>query len=124
VQLAESFGVPATVIGLFVVALGTSMPELATSIIAAIKHESDLALGNVVGSNLFNTLVVLPVSGIVRPIDVPAGGLLDLGVSWILVAILIPVFFLGEARLRRSTGGLLLAGYAGYAFIRIAGTWT
>ena len=121
VDLAAAFGVPATIIGLFVVALGTSMPELVTSIIAAAKGESDLALGNVVGSNLFNTLVVLPVSGIVRPIEVPAGGLADLAFSWALVAILIAIFFLGEARFTRVTGGFLVAAYLAYAAWRIVG---
>lgn len=123
VELAAAFGVPSTIIGLFVVAVGTSMPELVTSIIAAVKQESDLALGNVIGSNLFNTLVVLPVSGIVRPIEIPAGGLLDLAFSWVLVAILIPVFFLGEARLNRVAGALLVTSYLGYAAGRVAGVW-
>ena len=123
VELAESFAIPATVIGLFVVAVGTSMPELVTSIIAAFKNESDLALGNVVGSNLFNTLIVLPISGIVHPIEIPAGGLLDLAFSWLLVAILIHVFFLGEARLSRVTGALLVTGYLAYAVGRISGVW-
>jgi cation:H+ antiporter len=120
VELATGLGVPATIIGLFIVAIGTSLPELVTSIIAAIKKEPDLALGNIVGSNLFNTLVVLPASGVVRPISVPAGGILDLGVSWVLVALLIPVFFIGQARLDRGVGGALLVGYVVYAGFRIA----
>ena len=92
-----------------------------TSIIAAIKNESDLALGNVVGSNLFNTLVVLPVSGIVHPIAIPAGGLWDLAFSWLLVAALIPVFFLRQRRLSRKAGAVLLIAYLAYAAGRVAG---
>ena len=120
-KLAESLEVPATIVGLFAVAIGTSLPELVTSIIAAIKKEPDLALGNIVGSNLFNTLVVLPASGVVQPISVPAGGILDLAVSWVLVALLIPVFFVGQACLGRIVGGGLLLGYVGYAAFRISG---
>jgi cation:H+ antiporter len=121
VELASGLGVPETIIGLFIVAVGTSLPELVTSIMAAVKKEPDLAIGNIVGSNLFNTLVVLPASGIVAPVAVPSGGLLDLGVSWILVALLIPVFFVGQARLGRIFGGGLLLGYVAYAAFRIAG---
>ena len=120
-KLAESLEVPATIVGLFAVAIGTSLPELVTSIIAAIKKEPDLALGNIVGSNLFNTLVVLPASGVVQPIAVPAGGILDLAVSWVLVALLIPVFFVGQACLGRVFGSGLLLGYVAYAAFRISG---
>ena len=120
-ELAALFDVPAAIVGLFVVALGTSMPELVTSIIAAAKHESDLALGNVVGSNLFNTLAVLPISGIVQPITIPAGGLWDLAFSWLLVAVLIPVFFLRQRRLSRVAGAILVTAYLAYAASRIAG---
>ena len=120
-ELAALFDVPAAIVGLFVVALGTSMPELVTSIIAAAKHESDLALGNVVGSNLFNTLAVLPISGVVQPIAIPAGGLWDLAFSWLLVAVLIPVFFLRQRRLSRVAGAILVTAYLAYAASRIAG---
>jgi len=114
VALANALGVSANVIGLVLVAIGTSMPELVTSIIAALRKESDLALGNVVGSNLFNSLIVLPVSGLIRPIPLPPGGVTDLIVSWGLVALLIPVFYIGEARLDRKVGGFLLLAYAAY----------
>ena len=120
-ELAALFDLPAAIVGLFVVALGTSMPELVTSIIAAVKQESDLALGNVVGSNLFNTLAVLPISGVVQPIAIPAGGLFDLAFSWLLVAVLIPVFFLRQGRLSRKAGALLIAAYLAYAAGRVAG---
>jgi cation:H+ antiporter len=116
--LAERIGISETIIGLFVVAVGTSLPELATSIIAAARRESDLALGNVVGSNIFNSLIVLPVSAMFRNIPVPQGGVGDLVVSWSLAALLIPVFIYGEARMGRKTGFFLLAVYFGYAILR------
>ncbi|MBT8063751.1 MAG: calcium/sodium antiporter, partial [Gammaproteobacteria bacterium] len=68
VALSEQLGISTALVGLFVVAVGTSMPELITSIIAAVRKESDLALGNIIGSNFFNSLVVLPASGLVGAI--------------------------------------------------------
>ena len=120
VGLAEHLGISATTIGLFVLAIGTSLPELVTSIIAAARKESDLALGNVIGSNLFNSLLVLPVSSMITPVAVPRGGVVDLLVSLGLAAFLVPVFFLGEARLGRVAGGFLLLVYGAYAMVRIA----
>ena len=119
VALASHLGVSATVVGLYVVAVGTSMPELVTSIVAARRGESDLALGNVVGSNFFNSLMVLPASGIISQIPVPRGGIGDLALSLVLAALLIPIFILGEARLTRRIGVLLLLLYFGYAAFRI-----
>jgi cation:H+ antiporter len=119
VALAGHLGVSATVVGLYVVAIGTSMPELITSIVAARRGESDLALGNVVGSNIFNSLMVLPASGLISQIPVPRGGIGDLALSLVLTGLLIPIFFLGEARLSRKTGAFLLLLYFGYASLRI-----
>jgi cation:H+ antiporter len=119
VALSTELGVPAAVVGLFVVAIGTSMPELATSIIAAIKKESDLALGNIIGSNIFNSLVVLPASGVVAAIKVPEGGVGDLVVSWVFAALLVPIFYLRRGRLGRGFGVLLIAGYLAYAVYRV-----
>ena len=75
VALATQLGVSTAIVGLFVVAIGTSMPELVTSAIAAARKESDLALGNIIGSNIFNSLVVLPASGVIASVPVPPGGL-------------------------------------------------
>ena len=122
VTFAEAIGIPAAIVGLFVVSLGTSMPELVTSIIAALRNESDLALGNVVGSNIFNSLVVLPVSGLIGKVNVPAGGVGDLVMSWLLAAMLVPIFFLGNGRLGRGVGAMILIAYLAYALIRIART--
>jgi cation:H+ antiporter len=118
VSLSDLLGVSPTLVGLFVVALGTSVPELVTSVIAIIYKESDLAVGNVVGSNLFNSLVVLPAGGLIDPIVIPNGGLSDLVFSWLLTAALIPIFIFGKARLGRGTGSLLLGAYIVYAGLR------
>lgn len=120
VEIADHLDIPATIVGLFLVAVGTSMPELVTSIIAASRGESDLALGNVVGSNIFNSLVVLPASGLISQIPVPVGGIGDLLVSLALTAFLIPIFIYRDATLSRRTGVVLLLAYFGYAFVRIS----
>ena len=120
VSLATAMGVSATVIGLFVVALGTSMPELVTSVIAAMRREPDLVLGNVVGSNIFNSLIVLPTSAVITNVSVPESGVTDLLVSWGFVVLLIPFFILGEARLSRAAGVFLLVLYVLYVVSRLA----
>ena len=119
--LAARFEVSPTIVGLFVVAIGTSLPELVTSVVAALKRESDLALGNVIGSNLFNTLFVLPSSGLIAKIAIPEGGIADLAMSWLFAVILIPLFFIGSGRLGRMSGFVLLLVYVGYAYFRIQG---
>ena len=120
VSLASALGISSVLIGLFVVAVGTSLPELVTSVVAAIRGESDLALGNVVGSNIFNTLFVLPVSALVRPVDIPEGGVIDLIFSFVLAAVIVPVFLMGQARLGRTTGAAILLIYFAYVIIRSA----
>jgi len=119
VSLAGQLGISATIVGLFVVAIGTSMPELVTSVVAALRKEPDLALGNVVGSNIFNSLLVLPSSAVITEVSIPRGGVTDLLVSWGLVVLLIPFFVFGKAQLGRAAGALLLAIYLGYALARL-----
>jgi cation:H+ antiporter len=119
VELAAILNVPSAIVGLFVVAAGTSLPELVTSIIAALRREPDLALGNVIGSNLFNGLAVLPVTALVRPVVVPDGGLLDLAVSFMFAVVLIPIFYVGRARLGRGVGCVFLIAYLAYAVTRL-----
>ena len=121
VLFAARLGVSPAIVGLFVVAVGTSMPELVTTIIAAVRGEPDLALGNVIGSNIFNSLLVLPVSGAIAQIPVPTGGVGDLVLSWLLAASLIPLFLFGRAYLGRGTGVVFLLVYVGYAIYRILG---
>jgi cation:H+ antiporter len=97
------------------------MPELVTSVIAAIKKESDLALGNIIGSNIFNVLIVMPAAGVINGIVVPNGGVSDLVISWLFAASLVPIFYIGTARLGRRAGVLFIFAYLTYAIIRIKG---
>ena len=117
VTLAHSFGVSDLVVGLTVVAIGTSLPEMASSVIAARKQEHDIALGNVLGSNLFNTLAVVGIAGAIHPAAVP-GGILsrDLPVMVLLTLSLFAIGygFRGPGRINRIEGGLLLAAFLAY----------
>lgn len=119
IGLAARLQIDSAKVGLFILAIGTSLPELAASIIAAVRKESDLAVGNVVGSNIFNALMVMPTSGLVGEIAVPGGGAIDLVFSWFLAALLIPVFILGKARVGRYSAVLILLMYAAWAAIRV-----
>lgn len=118
-ELAAILGVSVSVIGLFVVAVGTSLPELVTSITAALRKEPDLCVGNVVGSNLMNGLFVLPAGALVYPISVPAFGLVDLIFSFVLTSALIPIFIFGRSRLGRPVGTLLIVVYFAYLVLRL-----
>ncbi len=111
---AEKLGVTETLIGLTIVAVGTSMPELITSIMAAARGKSDLALGNVVGSNLYNILVILGATALVRPVTIPARVIcFD---NWIMMAATaaLIVFALTRNKIERWEGALLITGYAAY----------
>ncbi len=116
--IAQILGVPEVVVGIFIVAVGTSLPELVTSAIAAYKDETDLALGNIVGSNIFNSLVVLPAAGIIQPLPIPDGGALDLAMGFIFVLVMIPLFIARNARLGRNEGLALLGTYVAYLVYR------
>ena len=120
-ELARALGVQPMIVGMVIVAIGTSMPEFVTSIIAAMNKESDLCVGNVVGSNIFNGLVVLPISALVRPLPIPAGGLVDVAMSLLLAGVIILVFFVGRAHMNRMVGLVLLSCYLAYMGFRIAG---
>ncbi|MFU8888991.1 MAG: calcium/sodium antiporter [Trueperaceae bacterium] len=112
--LALIWGVPERVIGLTLVALGTSLPELASSLVAALRRETDIILGNVIGSNLFNLLAVLGTAAVVHPIEVPVAGLrLDLVIMLGFALAVVPLMLLGR-RLGRRDGALLLAAYLTY----------
>lgn len=122
VELATAWGVNEAVIGLTIVAAGTSLPEVVTSIVATIKGERDIAVGNVVGSNIFNILCVLGISGLVSPIPLLAGEQLagfDIPVMLGVAALCVPVFFIGSV-LSRIEGFLFLALYIAYVWVLIA----
>ncbi|NCC30318.1 MAG: calcium/sodium antiporter, partial [Gammaproteobacteria bacterium] len=117
VEIAHALGVSDLIIGLTIVAVGTSLPELASSIIAARKGEHDLALGNVIGSNLFNTLAVVGIAGAIHPMLVPPEVISrDMMVMGLLTLslFLIGYGFRGLGRINRVEGMLLLACYVGY----------
>jgi len=113
ITLARLFGVSEAVIGLTIVAAGTSLPELATSLVAALKKEPDISVGNIIGSNIFNTLAVLGGAGAVRPLTASGITWADLGVFGLASCLAFP-FFKSGFRLSRLEGGLLLALYAAY----------
>ncbi|MDD3081655.1 MAG: calcium/sodium antiporter [Desulfobacterales bacterium] len=117
VKIAHGFGVSDMIIGLTVVAVGTSLPELASSISATRKGEHDIALGNVLGSNMFNTLVVVGIAGTIHPMSVgPEVFSRDI---LVMAALTVSLFvfgygFRGPGRINRFEGGALLACYFGY----------
>ncbi|HLF31009.1 MAG TPA: calcium/sodium antiporter, partial [Xanthomonadales bacterium] len=117
VRLAHGFGVSDLIIGLTIVAVGTSLPELASSTMAARKGEHDIALGNVLGSNIFNTLVVVGIAGCVRPLDV-APELLsrDIPVMALLTLSLFTICwgFRGPGIINRYEGAVLLCAFVAY----------
>ncbi|MDX1591595.1 MAG: calcium/sodium antiporter [Balneolaceae bacterium] len=116
VEIARWFGVSELVIGLTIVAAGTSMPEVVTSIIAAVKGERDIAVGNVVGSNLFNLLGVLGISGMVAGDGLQVMNsaiMIDIPVMIAVALLCLPVFFTGK-KISRGEGWLLLILYVSY----------
>ena len=113
IDIAKAFGLSEAVIGLTIVAVGTSLPEFATSLVAALKKEADIAVGNVVGSNIFNILGILGVSATVTPLTSTGITGIDLGVM-MLFALALWIFSRTGYRLTRSEGLAMLAGYAAY----------
>ncbi|MBL6931545.1 MAG: calcium/sodium antiporter [Rhodospirillales bacterium] len=114
VDVARTHGVAEEVIGLTILAIGTSLPELAASVVAALRGHTDVALGNVVGSNLFNILAVVGMVSVVTPLAVPQQ-VLDFDL-WLMlgVTVLILPYFIGGWRLSRSVAASFLIGYAAY----------
>jgi cation:H+ antiporter len=122
IRLADAIGVSEFMIGVSIVALGTSLPELATSVIAAARRESEIVVGNIVGSCIFNILLVMGVVGLIKPIHTPPMSIMpDMGVMLFLTVLLLPMFYTGR-RLSRLEGSFLLAVYAAYiVFIALRG---
>ncbi|MDD3275519.1 MAG: calcium/sodium antiporter [Kiritimatiellales bacterium] len=116
VMIAQKLGVSELIIGLTIVAAGTSLPELATSVVASIRGERDIAVGNVVGSCLFNLLAVMGLAGMLSPNGIPVSPQTlhaDLPVMILTAVICLPIFFTGK-RISRREGALLLSGYIAY----------
>jgi cation:H+ antiporter len=121
-RIAESWGVSQSVIGLTIVALGTSLPELATSAVAAFKKNSDIALGNVVGSNIFNVFFVLAVSAIIRPLPAYSNIYTDLIITALgSLLTLIFVYTNKTHSIKRWGGVTLLLIYSAFLYWMIAG---
>lgn len=117
-DVAAALGVPELLIGLSVVAVGTSLPELATTVVAAFRDEADLAIGNIVGSNIFNLTFVLGGTALIRPIQIPSHVLsVEFPATFFLSVLLLPMA-LTRMNIQRAEGALLLIAYGGvWAFI-------
>ena len=114
VDIANAMGVKHVIIGLTIVAIGTSLPELAASMVGAMKSESDLSVGNVLGSNLLNVLFVVGTVSMVRPLDVePTSLTIHFPVMIGFSVLLLPIAWT-QYRISRAEGGVLLAGFLGY----------
>lgn len=111
--VAKTFGIPDSVVALTLVAVGTSLPELATSVVAAIKGETDIAIGNVVGSNIFNILCILGLSGLISPMKSVGIDWIDLGLMVTSAFFLWPIMKTGH-KISRVEGFLLFISYIGY----------
>ena len=118
VEISRGFGISDLVVGLTIVAAGTSLPELASSVMAAVKGEHDIALGNILGSNLFNTLAVVGVAGMIRPLRVDAGILSRdipaMALATVSLFLLCYGFRGRQGRINRMEGSALLAAYLAY----------
>lgn len=115
VTLAQKLGIPSLVIGLTIVAIGTSLPEFATSLIASLRGQADISVGNIVGSNIFNILLILGVAGMIAPIAVEARVLqLDVPVM-IAMALLLPLMSWKGRQLGRLGGAVMFLGYGAYS---------
>lgn len=113
-EIAIFFGMSEWLVGLTVVSLGTSLPELVTSVIAAIKKESDIAVGNVVGSNIFNIFFVLGIAGLVTPISLTTQAIFDIVFLAVGSLIFLGLVLFRKGRVGRLEGALLTLMYVGY----------
>lgn len=117
-QIAQSFGLSETLIGLTVVALATTMPELITSIMAAIKKEPDIVLGNCIGSNIFNILLVLGLSSSISPISVEGTLLIDTAIMIVITSFVMIISWKNKV-INRRTGIILLCLYISYIAYKV-----
>lgn len=120
VRIAEVLGISQTIIGLTIVAAGTSLPELATSVVAAIKKNNDIAVGNIIGSNIFNIFFILGISSLIRPLDYNLNFNKDLYLLGLGTILLFIAMFSGKKKkLDRWEAGILLLIYIGYTILLI-----
>lgn len=120
VQIAQMFGMSEAMIGLTVIAIGTSLPELATSAVAAYKKNADIAIGNVVGSNIFNIFLILGITGTIKPLPFNEANHLDLMVMLTASGVLFIFMFTGKKfMVDRWEGGILVLSYIAYLVYNI-----
>ena len=122
ISLAQEFGVSERIIGVTIVSIGTSVPELAASVIAVVKKEKAISLGNLIGSNIFNILAVLGITSIITPLALTDQGLLTNDIFWMLgISLLVlPLVFIPKSYvLNYKDGIVLLAIYAAFIYITI-----
>jgi cation:H+ antiporter len=119
VKLAVAIGIPEFIIGLTIISFGTTLPELVTGILATRRGEGDLAMGNVVGSNIFNLLFIGGMVSVIHPIPVPPGGLLDLVLLTGLSIVALPIAIRGGRIVTRAEGAVLLGLYLFYLVWRV-----
>jgi cation:H+ antiporter len=119
VDLARIAGIDETIIGLTIVAVGTSLPEMVTSVMAALKKKSDIAIGNIVGSNIYNIWFIMGATALVKPIAVPET-IIGFDI-WVMLAATVALLVLtfAQGKISRIAGGLFLAGYAAYVWALI-----
>lgn len=118
-KLALAFGMSETLVGLTIVAIGTSLPELVTSVVAAKKGENGMAAGNVVGSNIFNLLLILGVSSTIHPVEIMVASFVDLGML-LGVSLIAYAFIFTGRKVNRVEGGIMVLMYALYTWYVIA----
>jgi cation:H+ antiporter len=119
--VAENYGLSKRLIGLTILAIGTSLPELATSAVAAYKRNTDIAIGNVIGSNIFNVFFILPITGLIKPMSFDTAMNFDLGILLTGTILLIVFMFTWNKRkLDRWEAFLLLVGYFAYVWYLIS----
>ena len=119
VKIATALGIPEFVIGLTIISFGTTLPELVTGILAARRGEGDLAIGNVIGSNIFHLLFIGGVVSVINPIPVPMGAMSDLVMLTVLSIISLPIAIRGHRTVTRAEGAFLLSLYLSYLVWRI-----
>lgn len=112
-SVARALRIPSMIVGLTIVAMGTSLPEFVTSVVAARKNEVDMAFGNVIGSNIFNILFILGVTAAISPVAFIMENVVD-SILLVLVSILVWVFAWSRLHIEKKEGVVLLALYAAY----------
>ncbi|MBR4182419.1 MAG: calcium/sodium antiporter [Lachnospiraceae bacterium] len=113
-RIAMAFGMSETLVGLTIVSIGTSLPELVTSVVAAHKNEVDMALGNAIGSNVFNILMVLGIAAAISPVTMLKENVIDIAVL-LCITLVVWVFAYTKKQINRIEGGVMVAMYAAYA---------